>query len=527
MSAVRKEEEGIQQKENEVVEKKGRSSNNEDSNKKERKREDKKRKETRRGNRKKNFNNREELTIIHMNIRGIKSKIRDITNIAEDELFDIMVFTETKLKQEETRKIGGYKEERLNRDTEAGGVIIYVKENIKSEVIKMNKKCETIWMKIKGKDKQLIIGGIYSPCENITPKKKITEFVNELEKDLKEIVENEGDEVLIVGDFNAHVGNDEKGIKDNHEKIGKNGEQYRRMVEENNLTIMNNTNKCKGKWTRVQGDKKSILDLTIVTNNLMEKTQIEIDENKYTIESTRAETDHKMTIVKVKFEKKMEKEKWKTITIYKEDKWEEFKGELKKEVMGKKHEEISYKQLTNKIKKASYLVKRKRKMKVRKNSKIMGYNREIKEAIKERRKACEKWKKEKNLERKKEYKIIYDNLRQKTIEKIERTEAEEIQELIEKTGKEKLDFWKMIRRLKKKDRCKEKIENKEKEMITDEHKILEIKRTYFRDLYAKQPQNDEEKQQEKEYWEEIEKAIKDEKENMKNYNEPFKIKEVK
>ena len=69
----------------------------------------------------------------------------------------------------------------------------------------------------------------------------------------------------MVRDFNAYVGNDKEGIKENHEKIGVNGKEYRRLIKDNKLILVNNTEKCKGKWTREGGNTKSILDLTITT----------------------------------------------------------------------------------------------------------------------------------------------------------------------------------------------------------------------------------------------------------------------
>ena len=47
----------------------------------------------------------EKIKIGHMNIRGIKSKIKDIASLAEEQKYDVMIFTETKLKKGETRKI--------------------------------------------------------------------------------------------------------------------------------------------------------------------------------------------------------------------------------------------------------------------------------------------------------------------------------------------------------------------------------------------------------------------------------------
>ena len=54
------------------------------------------------------------------------------------------------------------------------------------------------------------------------------------------------------------MGNDVEGIKDNHEKIGINGKEYRRLIKQNELVLVNNTEKCRGKWTRIEGDKKKL-----------------------------------------------------------------------------------------------------------------------------------------------------------------------------------------------------------------------------------------------------------------------------
>ena len=101
-----------------------------------------------------------------------------------------------------------------------------------------------------------------------------------------EIKENKTDKILLVGDMNAHVGNDENGIAGNNEKIGRNGKEYRRFWKEKDLILCNNTTKCNGKWTRVNGDSKAILDLTVATRDAFTMVQtIEIDENnKYCIE---------------------------------------------------------------------------------------------------------------------------------------------------------------------------------------------------------------------------------------------------
>ena len=111
-----------------------------------------------------------------MNIRGIKSKIKEIISIMEDVKLDIMIFSETKLINEEKRKLPGYKSYSLNRSTPAGGVVIYYKETLKVEEIKRNKENESIWIKVKMEEKELAICALYSPCEYTVSQKRIEEI---------------------------------------------------------------------------------------------------------------------------------------------------------------------------------------------------------------------------------------------------------------------------------------------------------------------------------------------------------------
>ena len=213
-----------------------------------------------------------------------------------------MVLTETKLEKEEERHFEDYKGIFLNNNSAAGGVTILHKREIKLEEIKRNLASQILWVEIKGKNKkdQIILGGIYSPCENITKKNEIKKITNSLDNDIKELTRQSAS-IILVGDMNAHIGDDELGVKGNNPKIGVNGHHYRELIKENDLIIANNTDKCTGLWTRIENDKKSVLDLTITNKKAYEKIlSIEIDSNsKYCFESKRGKTDHKVTIIKI------------------------------------------------------------------------------------------------------------------------------------------------------------------------------------------------------------------------------------
>ena len=103
----------------------------------------KEKKRIKRGGKKKK-EKKKELIIAHINVRGLKSKIKDVISLTKDNNFDILVFTETKLSGKENKIVDGYKNFRLNRQTRAGGVAIYYKQNLEVKLVKKNPECETL-----------------------------------------------------------------------------------------------------------------------------------------------------------------------------------------------------------------------------------------------------------------------------------------------------------------------------------------------------------------------------------------------
>ena len=436
---------------------------------------------------------RDTISLVHVNVRGLKSKIKDVHSLAEDLDVDVMILSETKLCRTENRIIPGYKNFRLNRNTRAGGVAIYFKKELKIDLIKKNPECETVWVKVSG-DTDLVIGGTYSPCEGSVPEANISDFVRELEKDFAEIkVENK--HILIVGDLNAHMGNDEDGILGNNNKIGVNGKEYRRFIKERQLILCNSTSKCQGLWTRVEGEKKSILDLTLATVEAFERVKtIEIDEeNIHSIESKNAKTDHNITYIK--FDMKAEKESPKKQEMIRcNGNWEKFNNTLKTELQSTENK-YNYDTLEKTIQKASKVVINKR-YKIPKKPTLFGYNATIKEEIHKRRQLCSLWKKEKDFMMKSVREKEYLAQKEKVNSIIDKVEAEEITKIIEKSGKEGMDFWKTMKKIKKKpiSPCKIRKETGEITDITSE--VLAEKRAYFHKLYSKDPQTREEEEEE-------------------------------
>ena len=52
--------------------------------------------------------------------------------------------------------------------------------------------------------------------------------------------------MIIIGDCNKHVGNDEYGIKGNHDKISRGGKLIRELLATKEYVLVNNTEKAVG-----------------------------------------------------------------------------------------------------------------------------------------------------------------------------------------------------------------------------------------------------------------------------------------
>ena len=76
-------------------------------------------------------------------------------------------------------------------------------------------------------------------------------------------IEKEGkQQILIIGDFNAKIGATMEG---NKTQVTKGGRQLLKLANKENIIIILNPvkEKCKGVWTRVQGEEKSIIDYVL------------------------------------------------------------------------------------------------------------------------------------------------------------------------------------------------------------------------------------------------------------------------
>ena len=242
------------------------------------------RKKGRRGRR--NKTQLKKLKIWYQNVRGIKSKLISIERIINEIDPTIICMVETHLGDEDEISIPGYKIERNDRNKDGGGCLIAYKEEVKNLVTEITKKeTEAIWLKIGNRNAELKICTVYCPSEN-QPKKNIQRVYEEMEEEIMK--EEEKQRTVICGDFNAKI------YVNEGEKIKGSGEIMKKFVKENNLEVTNMGDKCQGKWTRTEGEKKSIIDyvLTKDTDDMI-KYMI-IDEEKQYSACHRESSDGKI-----------------------------------------------------------------------------------------------------------------------------------------------------------------------------------------------------------------------------------------
>ena len=140
-----------------------------------------------------------------------------------------------------------------------------------------------MWIQLTGPNGKINICIAYGLHESRCTKEEIEDWHFNIEQ---KIGEYDTHPVLLIGDMNAHIGNDDKGVSGNYPEINQNGSHLRNMIDRRQLVLINNTKICHGKYTRVDPTgKQSILDLIIANNqmfNLMKS--VNIDEKRvYTL----------------------------------------------------------------------------------------------------------------------------------------------------------------------------------------------------------------------------------------------------
>ena len=140
-----------------------------------------------------------------LNINSISSTFDDLKVLISG-VFDILIITETKL--DETYPISqfhinGYSMPyRLDRNRNGGGVIIYVREDIPSKILRKHffpNDIEGIFAEINFRKSKWLLCGTYHP-----PSQSDQYYFDNIDKALDVYCQYE--KIMLVGDFNAQIG---------------------------------------------------------------------------------------------------------------------------------------------------------------------------------------------------------------------------------------------------------------------------------------------------------------------------------
>ena len=154
-------------------------------------------------------NNESDLKIVHLNIRGLKNKINDLSDLlVKLKNPEIIILNETWLKESDNNRIifPNYKYEGIPRNNKKGGGVGFLIRTdtlyrTRNDLISDAKTlaCEQCYIEIKNNTEKVIIGTMYRP-----PSTNISEFINIFDTQIEKI-NNKGYECIIGLDHNLDL----------------------------------------------------------------------------------------------------------------------------------------------------------------------------------------------------------------------------------------------------------------------------------------------------------------------------------
>ena len=248
-------------------------------------------------------NKLQKFVVLYLNIRKIKPKMDSLVNIIEEVQPSVVCITETHLIDEDKLEIDGYEIRRNNRNNDGGGILIAVHEKISHLMIEVEKKKEieeSLWVTIDNKQTQLRIGVIYTPQESRTSAEQYRTMYESITEQVSAAKQRK-EKLLLLGDFNCKIG---ETIKGNKKEISKSGPNFLKMIRDNKLCVLNTMEKCKGVWTRAEGQCRSVLDYIVIDEDQEQAVKkITIDEERefapvgYNMEKEEIQTSDHNTMI--------------------------------------------------------------------------------------------------------------------------------------------------------------------------------------------------------------------------------------
>ena len=148
---------------------------------------------------------------------------------------------------------------------------------------------ERFWITVETQFTKTAVCGVYFGCQFSDDRNK--DWNNGMFWVLQQEVQTlraQGYRVLLVGDFNAHIGNIAgQGVEGNNPDINKNGQRFLEFLMNQDLTHVNgalnqrgSAKICSGTWSRQRGVSRSLIDYAVLSSEHLATVQsMLVDEN--------------------------------------------------------------------------------------------------------------------------------------------------------------------------------------------------------------------------------------------------------
>ena len=295
---------------------------------------------------------------MYANARGITGKInslKGVINTLKPHVFGIVEThknVDTNVLIEDYIWIG-----RPRKKKQGGGIGFLILKDIE-KYVSIHKveegENEKMWIQYKQKkNKDLYLGLYYGKQESRTPKETIEDELNQIGRDIMNIKQNDG-EVLLMGDFNIKL----------IDERSRDSDALRQLVDDLNMVIINETEKCEGQWTRVntkRQSERSVIDYIITTQDMYnEVLEMKVDEDECYKLSGKNPSDHNTIILNTMLAqqqsiKEKREVKWR---ITNKTEWTKYRQKLKENMnriwRTTQHEEIQYSQMVKNKKDSAF-----------------------------------------------------------------------------------------------------------------------------------------------------------------------------
>ncbi len=237
--------------------------------------------------------------------------MESLSNIARESKADVICLTETHCYGDKAPKLQGYSCYFRNRSQKSkGGLSILVFDKISKYVTKLEtsiEPAEFFSLNFSCFDPGLVLTNFYGVIENQYTKSELLKIQSELFSCLESHA-NSGANIIAVGDFNVHVG-EEMGLKGNQNKeISPGGRNLINWITENSFRVLNELDSSPTHFDcSTKSTQSNILDFAI-TNNMNIVKSFKVDSEKeftpYRIKMIkgkreRVHPDHRSLIIKL------------------------------------------------------------------------------------------------------------------------------------------------------------------------------------------------------------------------------------